>query len=185
MSRKSTRADKKAGSKQGRRRPLLVESLEHRITPVGELAFTAVDSTALTLRMTGNDLQIVKTATPSVVLAARPLGEITSGVRVEGAGFNVGLTIDATVPPVGGGVRFVGGAGTNTLFGPNAPAEWILGGTDAGTVTRPSGVAVTFVGVENLRGGTGDDTFRVNAGGSVAGTITGGGGTDTLIGDDA
>ena len=79
-----------------------VETLEDRIAPAG-LQYTAIDTTPLALRLTGPDLQVVNTTSPSQVLASAALSDITSGVRIEGAGFDVNLTIDASVPLVGGG----------------------------------------------------------------------------------
>ena len=48
-------------------------------------------------------------------------------------------------------------------------------GTSPGPTPAPS-AACTFSAFENLTGGTGDDTFKFNAGGGVTGTVDGGGG---------
>ena len=48
-------------------------------------------------------------------------------------------------------------------------------GANAGSLSN-----ITFSAVENLTGGTGNDTFKFSAGKSVTGRIDGGGGTDTL-----
>src|SRR5262249_13812791 len=90
-----------------------MEVLEDRLCLAGDLSYQAVAAGALTLRLSGGDLQIVDTANGSVVHASKPLGDITSGVHIDGAGFDVNLTVDASVPLVGGGVQFVGGSGTN------------------------------------------------------------------------
>ena len=120
-----------------------------------------------------------------MVLDSRPLADIDAGVRIEGTGYDVNLTIDPSMPQVAGGVLFVGGSGTNTLLGPNVNTDWILNGAGAGTASGSTGVMVRFEGVENLRGGTAVDTFKVDPGGSLAGTIDGGGGTkDALVGDN-
>ncbi len=68
-----------------------------------------------------------------------------------------------------------GGAGTDTLAGPDLAKPWFLNGTNAGLL----GKSVSFSGTENLLGGAGDDKFFFT-GGSVSGTISGGGGSDTL-----
>ena len=46
--------------------------------------------------------------------------------------------------------------------------------------TRARSAPFSFAAVENLTGGTANDTFKFAAGGSVTGKINGGGGTNTL-----
>jgi hypothetical protein len=67
------------------------------------------------------------------------------------------------------------GGGTNTLVGPNANETWTIAGLNAGSVG-----GVSCSNVQNLIGGTGNDTFGFNTGAWVSGAITGGGGTNTL-----
>jgi hypothetical protein len=52
---------------------------------------------------------------------------------------------------------------------------WNITGVNAGNLGN-----VTFAAVENLTGGTANDTFKFTSGGSVTGLIDGGGGTNTL-----
>ena len=56
-------------------------------------------------------------------------------------------------------------------------------GANAGTIGTllPAG----FTGVENLQGGSAADTFAFGTSGSLTGTIAGGAGADTLVGNDA
>jgi acrosin len=75
-----------------------------------------------------------------------------------------------------------GGAGTNTLIGDNAGRAFAITGTNAGTVSTI--LSSGFVNIENLTGGTDNESFSFAAGGSLAGNIDGGGGTNTLVGDD-
>src|SRR5690349_552535 len=96
---------------RGRNRRLCVELLEDRITPA-DLTYTATGNTPLTLRLVGPTLEIINT-TNSSLLASKALAGVTTGVRIDGAGHDVNLTIDASVPQVPGGVQFVGGSGTN------------------------------------------------------------------------
>jgi hypothetical protein len=58
---------------------------------------------------------------------------------------------------------------SNTLTGPNANSLWTITGTNIGSVG-----SFAFVGIENLVGGTGVDTFRFGPMGSIA-SIRGGG----------
>jgi hypothetical protein len=69
----------------------------------------------------------------------------------------------------------IGGSGSNTLTGPDAAASWSLTGSNSGSVN-----GTNFSAFANLQGGTGDDQFLFQPGGSVSGNINGGGGTNTL-----
>src|SRR5262245_13715173 len=166
--------------KRAWRVPLGLELLEDRITPTGDLWFQASGAEALTLRLSGEDLQIIDTGDPSQVRASRPLSAITTGVRIEGNGYDVGLTIDASLPQVPGGVLFVGGSGTNTLTGPGRDTTWRVTGAGEGHLGDPG--FVRFTGIENLTGAADNqDTFVIDQGGSLAGTVEGGaGGYDTV-----
>ena len=68
-----------------------------------------------------------------------------------------------------------GGGGSDTLVGPNATSTWNITGSNAGNLGN-----LTFTAVQNLTGGTGDDTFRFGNGAGVSGIVNGGGGTDKL-----
>jgi Ca2+-binding RTX toxin-like protein len=73
--------------------------------------------------------------------------------------------------------KFVGGgtAAATTLVGTNAATTWSLTAAGGGTVG-----ALAFSGMRHLTGGSASDVFRFSGNGSVAGTIDGGGGSDTL-----
>jgi hypothetical protein len=79
------------------------------------------------------------------------------------------------VQATAGALVINGQGGTNTLVGPNALSTWNVTGTNAGNV----GVT-TFSNVQNLAGGTANDVFKLSNGAGVAGTVTGGGGSNTL-----
>jgi Ca2+-binding RTX toxin-like protein len=68
-----------------------------------------------------------------------------------------------------------GGAGSDTVTGPDRVNLWTVTGANAGAVA-----GVNFANVENLAGGAADDRFVFANGASVAGTVSGGTGTDTL-----
>jgi len=79
----------------------------------------------------------------------------------------------------GGTVQVNGGIGNaNTLVGPNANETWNITGTGAGNIGGSTGIS--FSNIQNLTGGSGADTFVFSNGKGVTGTITGGGGTNTL-----
>jgi autotransporter-associated beta strand protein len=68
-----------------------------------------------------------------------------------------------------------GGAGTNTLIGPNATNTWSLTGPGAGTVG-----SVGFANMSMLMGGTAADTFSFQPTGSVPLLVDGGLGSNIL-----
>ena len=83
------------------------------------------------------------------------------------------------VPASAGAVLFNvhGGAGTDTLQGPNAASTWNVTAANLGNIT---GLVSSFRFVEALSGGTASDTFNVKAFASGTPTVTGGAGADTL-----
>jgi hypothetical protein len=78
-----------------------------------------------------------------------------------------------------GSFTVLGGNGQNTLVNTsNTGATFNVTGPNAGSFSiNGSG---SFSGVQSLTGGTANDTFKFSTGGSLAGTIDGGGGTNTL-----
>ena len=71
-------------------------------------------------------------------------------------------------------------AALDALRGANAANSWSLTGSDTGTLG-----ALRFIGIESLIGGSVTDTFSYVAGGTIRGTIDGGGGLDTVLGPNA
>jgi hypothetical protein len=78
-------------------------------------------------------------------------------------------------PPAGAKLSLDGNGGSDTLVGPNLSETWIITGNNAGRVAGAS-----FRNVQNLTGGTSMNIFKLGAGKSVSGTITGGGNGDWL-----
>ena len=72
-------------------------------------------------------------------------------------------------------VAFVAGTASNTITGPNAVNGWVINAVNGGSVAGK-----VFTSFGKLVGGPNNDTFTFNDGKSVTGTVTGGGGTDTL-----
>jgi hypothetical protein len=97
-----------------------------------------------------------RTSTVSVVLTSTATGS--------GAGTNVAAFIGIN--------KLVGSSATdNSLIGPNAATTWNVTGADSGNLNGQ----ITFSAFANLTGGNNDDTFKLASGGSVSGTMTGGG----------
>jgi hypothetical protein len=75
-----------------------------------------------------------------------------------------------------------GGAGNNSLTGDNNGHIYTINAANGGNITTLLGS--TFANIQNLTAGTASDRFQFNSPGTLAGNIDGGGGTDTLAGDD-
>ncbi len=74
-----------------------------------------------------------------------------------------------------------GGGGFDTLIGPDSATQWTLNNANQGHVDQ---IRTTFRDIENLTGGSANDTFVLETLGQLAGTIDGGGGNDVIIGPD-
>ena len=73
---------------------------------------------------------------------------------------------------------FVGGAGSNTVEGPDSVNPWEIVGIDGGVVGGPN--AFRFASVRNLKGGRLADTFAFDDGASLTGRVDGGLGVNAL-----
>jgi len=74
-----------------------------------------------------------------------------------------------------------GQEGADTIHANNTDNVWRLNTDNSGTVTSPTSV-VSFESIENLTGGSGNDSFQIN-GHILSGVIDGNLGSDTLIAD--
>jgi hypothetical protein len=167
------------------RRPRhVLEPLEPRVLLSADLSYIALADTDVTLRVEdvgGTEmLQLVDSNDPSLILASESLSEIDGssgfGARIDANGHAVNLTLDDSVQGgrVRGGIVFDGGDGTSSVTGPEGGATWRITGDGAGQVGD-----LAFIGVEQVVGGGGADTFEMTAQGRMA-SIVGGGGQDTL-----
>ena len=128
-----------------------------------------------TVRSTATGIQLVRVVQGKEVVDAAP----TAGVRAVHVGGTDGddrLVLDLLTPlliPL----SVDGGAGADTLVGPNSDTTWAVIGPDKGSVS-----GLSFAGVENLTGAANNhDTFEFAAAGVVSGTVRGGdGGFDTI-----
>ena len=94
-------------------------------------------------------------------------------MRVDGGDGND--TFNAQTVPTAA-VTYDGGAGVNTLQGPNTPNVWNIVVVNGGNLNN----TLKFGNVQNLTGGSDVDTFNLSAGKTIAANIDGGGGTDLL-----
>lgn len=72
---------------------------------------------------------------------------------------------------------FTGGAGSDTIIGPDSLNTWNITSNNAGNI----GGVITFSSFENLTGVTGNDTFIFSSGVTVSGIITGGGSSSNVL----
>ncbi len=89
------------------------------------------------------------------------------------------IAVDDSASGAAPAIDVQGGLGIDTLLGADSANAWTIDGADSGTVDD-----VAFSGVENLAGGSAEDTFYMGASGSVSGQISGGSGEDTLVAAD-
>jgi Ca2+-binding RTX toxin-like protein len=112
-------------------------------------------------------------ADPGVGSTIAPHGQIDAPLaRIFGEADNDLFDLkDVSVPA---GVS--GGDGIDTLMGPAQVNSWEILGPNTGKLNE----IFAFDSVENLTGGTGDDTFYFRGQGSVSGLVDGGAGFDLL-----
>jgi uncharacterized repeat protein (TIGR01451 family) len=101
-----------------------------------------------------------------------PLPQLVNVVIQLGASDDV-FTLGQTGVPT----TFDGGTGNNTLAGTNVAQTWNITGAGSGNIP---GAASLFTNVQALHGGTAADSFVFGAAGSIALTVDGNLGIDTL-----
>jgi hypothetical protein len=97
-----------------------------------------------------------------------------TSLTIDAGSGNDSLTVAG--PSTGTHVTYNAGGGSNTLIGPNLNNTWNITSLNGGTLDGNT----TFSSVQNLIGGASNDTFAFINGGSLAGSIDGGGGSNTL-----
>ncbi|MGE5624021.1 MAG: filamentous hemagglutinin N-terminal domain-containing protein, partial [Bacillota bacterium] len=93
--------------------------------------------------------------------------------------------VGATPNPTGGFADITSiadGSGANTLTGENAASTWNITGGNSGTLNDGT-ATLTWSGFGSLTGGSNSDAFTL-ASGTLTGSINGGGGSNTLQGDN-
>lgn len=75
-------------------------------------------------------------------------------------------------------INLFGFEGADTVVGPDLDTTFLVSGSDRGTVSGP--VAINFAHIENLTGGTANDTFAFTPAGTLSGNIDGGDGKNLM-----
>ena len=111
-------------------------------------------------------------------IAFTSMGKLVGGTSTDGFTYTGAYQISGV-----GGVGIDGGAGTNTITGPNVTNAWAITADNVGTLT-PTGAsgATVFSNIQNLTGGSGTDNFTFNGAFQISSLIDGGAGTNTIAG---
>ncbi len=75
-----------------------------------------------------------------------------------------------------------GGGGNNTLTGADVTNAWRVTGSETGSLayTTTDSAVTAFSGIQNITGGTSNDTFTFDANGRLSGLLDGGVGSDSV-----
>ena len=144
---------------------------------IGNYAFTG------NVQVFGNDGADVVTVNGGAgndTITVSPSGVSLNGRSITGNGIEywqiAALGGNDTISVAAGSVaRVDGGAGVDTVLGPDGANAWVIG-----TATTATLNGLPIVGVESLVGGAGADSFTLTAPTAFAGTIKGGAGNDSL-----
>src|SRR5262249_12315506 len=102
-----------------------------------------------------------------------------TGITINGLGGDDLVVVQNTVADVP--ITIDGGAGRNSLAGPDGVNIWHVSGADAGTLSGISlGSPVRFTSIQNLVGGADADRFAFEEGATLSGSVDGGGGANAL-----
>lgn len=150
----------------------------------GGLLVAATDTVASLTVNAGGDINVNAGETFAVSGATTIVGTGSSdslsfsGTQAA-ATINLGSTV---IGPVNaqGGIVLNGGGGTDTFTAPDATNTWQITGANAATLNT----FLTTQSVESLVGNSGADNFTFATGGSLSSLLNGGGGVDSITGDN-
>ncbi|MCR6653220.1 MAG: hypothetical protein NVV73_17780 [Cellvibrionaceae bacterium] len=144
----------------------------------GSTTVVGVDGYNAQWNITGNGMLSVTATDGDGVAITNQFSGVT---RAEG-----GAGLDAFVLLSDGTlVDGIVGNGNDYLQGSESSNTWIVNAANGGELVQESGTRLQFQGISHLYGGNSSDIFDIASGGSVSGSIYGGGGADTLIISDA
>lgn len=137
-------------------------------------------ATDITIIRNGSQLHVVETGTMNEIVPAHEFSNVSS-IVITGNGLDNTVRLDHTggsfIPA--GGISFDGNGGGNTLIAADQMNDWLIDGTNAGSLLSGS---ITFQNVQNLTGGSQADTFTVTGVQSL--NLLGGAGDDLFLFSD-
>ena len=153
------------------------DTFPYTLTVDMQYQLTGNDGTPDTLRIRRNGSQVQVFTNDlngnPVLLYADDVSKISSLV-VNGTADDDTFIVEGNI----GIAVFVDGKGGNdTLAGANVASRWTIDGPNKGFVDS---INTFFTNVENLRGGSADDTFNFQGPGRISGDVDGGGGFELL-----
>ncbi|HBL59912.1 MAG TPA: hypothetical protein DDZ80_15970, partial [Cyanobacteria bacterium UBA8803] len=128
----------------------------------GAIAISSPNNNTTALDLTTADIALLQNGFNSIIIGS-PDGTGTISIN--------------SVVPFNDPVNIAGGS---TLVGPDQDTTWNITGTDAGNLNNLFPNTLTFSNIENITGGSANDSFVFSNGITFAGAIDGGTGTDTL-----
>lgn len=162
--------------------PRVMLSVSASVSGGGVLAITADDASAIIITTSAG---LVKVNGDDPSTGASNANSITHISLTATGTFDNAINFSAVMPAVFSGLTQVAvdaGGGTGDSFtGPNVAKTWNINSNNGGTITfAVGGPSFTFSNVESLTGGSGADIYKVSSAATMSGSITGGGGGDTL-----
>ncbi|MGE5624963.1 MAG: beta strand repeat-containing protein, partial [Bacillota bacterium] len=108
-----------------------------------------------------------------------------TNVTLTGTGSNGVSGTDGGITGGFSGIDTITGSATaaNTLTGENTANTWAINAADAGTLNDGT-VTINWSNFGSLTGGSSTDSFTLSGTGNVTGTLSGGAGVNTLIGNN-
>lgn len=109
-------------------------------------------------------------------------GNALSGTKLKGANTSTSWLVSAAGQIFHNSIAYLAvggilaGTGIDTLTGPSVSSQWNILGSNAGQLSFAS-TSLSFVGMENITGGTSDDSFDISPTGALSGNLNGGTGT--------
>ncbi|WP_446345693.1 CHAT domain-containing protein [Coleofasciculus chthonoplastes] len=135
---------------------------------IEQVTGTANATSTLVANNTANNWTITNSNSGTIngTLNFNTFSNLTGGSSDDTFSLNDNVTLTGTID---------GGGGNNTIIASNTPNTWNLTNSNAGNINGSN-----FTAINNLTGGSNNDTFSLNDGVTFTGTIDGGAGTDTL-----
>jgi filamentous hemagglutinin family protein len=161
-------------------------------TTLTSLTTDAVGGTSIGANITTSGTQtyndaITLGASPTLALSGSSNGAIVISNGITGSGANTlaligdssnnSFTLNGTLTSMGL-ITINGDGGTNTLLGSNSTNTWHITATNAGDINGSNVIA--FSNIQNLTGGSSNDSFVFSNGQGITGIIDADGGTNAL-----